>query len=56
MSIEYSVEPRKIPGRETTPAELRRQIRTIQTETEQMIRQLRQEIEDLKTRVTALES
>ena len=56
MSIEYSREPGRIPGKETTPADLRRQIRAIQDETEQMIRQLRQDIEALKQRISALET
>lgn len=55
MSYEYSRDLNRLPGKETSPDELRRQIALVQRETEQMIRQLKMDIEALTKRVQTLE-
>ena len=55
MSYEYSRDLGRLPGRETSPDELRRQIALVQRETGQMIRQLKAEIEALTKKVQTLE-
>lgn len=51
MSYEYSRDLNRLPGKETSPDELRRQIALVQRETGQMIRQLKAEIEAIKAQI-----